>query len=87
VQWSRDGNELSLANISNREELKMAEGSGDIRQLYGVILRDKAKTADIETLMAYRLVATDMMHTASKEVAKELEEALVDVEKAIQAKW
>ena len=65
----------------------MAEGSGDIRQLYGVILRDKAKTADLETLKAYRLVATDMMHTASKEVAKELEEALVDVEKAIQAKW
>jgi hypothetical protein len=62
-------------------------GGGDIRQLYGVILRDKAKTADLETLKAYRLVATDMMHTASKEVAKELEEALGDVEKAIQAKW
>ena len=62
-------------------------GGGDIRQLYGVILRDKTKTADLETLKAYRLVATDMMHTASKEVAKELEEALVDVEKAIQAKW
>jgi hypothetical protein len=62
-------------------------GGGDIRQLYGVILRDKSKTADLETLKAYRLVATDMMHTASKEVAKELEEALVDVEKAIQAKW
>jgi hypothetical protein len=62
-------------------------GGGDIRQLYGVILRNKSKTADLETLKAYRLVATDMMHTASKEVAKELEEALVDVEKAIQAKW
>ena len=62
-------------------------GGGDIRQLYGVLLRDKAKTADLETLKAYRLVATDMMHTASAEVAKELEEALVDVEKAIQAKW
>ena len=62
-------------------------GGGDIRQLYGVILRDKAKTADLETLKAYRLVATDMMHTASKEIVEELKEALVDVEKAIQAKW
>ena len=52
-----------------------------------MILRDKAKTADMETLKAYRLVATDMMHTASKEVVEELEKALVDVEKAIQAKW
>jgi len=65
----------------------MAEGSGDIRQLYGVILREKAKTADMETLKAYRLVATDMMHTSSKEIVKELEDALVDIEKAIQAKW
>ena len=64
----------------------MAEGSGDIGQL-GAILRDRAKTADMETLKAYRLVATDMMHSASKEVVEELKEALVDVEKAIQAKW
>jgi hypothetical protein len=61
----------------------MAEGSGDILQ----IIRDRAKTADMETLKAYRLVATDMMHTSSQEVVNELKEALADVEKAIQAKW
>jgi hypothetical protein len=72
---------------SAKETTTETKGSGDIRQLYGVILRDKAKTADLETLKAYRLVATDMMHTSSKEVVEELKEALVDVEKAIQAKW
>jgi hypothetical protein len=67
----------------------MAEygGGGDIRQLYGVILRDKAKTADKETLMAYRLVASDLMHSASKEAAEDLKGALADLEKAIQAHW
>jgi len=62
-------------------------GGGDIRQLYGVILRDKAKTADLETLKAYRHVASDLMHTASKEAAEDLQGALADLEKAIQAKW
>jgi hypothetical protein len=67
----------------------MAEygGGGDIRQLYGVILRDKAKTADKETLMAYRHVVSDLMHTATGDAAKELEGALADLEKAIQAHW
>jgi hypothetical protein len=60
----------------------MAEGSGDIRQLYGVILRDKAKTASKETLLAYRIVVSDLMHTATGDAAKELEEALKDIEKA-----
>ena len=48
-------------------------GGGDIRQLYGVILRDKAKTADMETLKAYRIVASDLMHGASEEAAKDLD--------------
>jgi len=65
----------------------MAEGSGDIRQLYGVILRDKAKTADKETLMAYRHVASDLMNGASKEAAEDLQGALADLEAAIQANW
>jgi hypothetical protein len=67
----------------------MAEygGGGDIRQLYGVILRDKAKTADKETLMAYRLVVSDLMHGASKEAAEDLQGALADLEKALQAHW
>ena len=63
----------------------MAEGSGDVRQLYGVILRDKAKTADKETLMAYRLVVSDLMQSASKEAAEDLQGALADLEKALQA--
>ena len=65
----------------------MAEGSGDIRQLYGVILRDKAKTADKDTLNAYRIVASDLMQGASEEAAKDLKAGLADLEKAIQAKW
>jgi len=76
-----------MAKGTTKETTKGTKGSGDIRQLYGVILRDKAKTADLETLKAYRLVATDMMHTASKEVVAELAAALADIEKAIQAKW
>ena len=62
-------------------------GGGDIRQLYGVIIRDKAKTADKDTLNAYRIVASDLMHGASKEAAEDLQAALADLEKAIQAKW
>ena len=62
-------------------------GGGDIRQLYGVIIRDKAKTADKDTLKAYRIVASDLMHGASKEAAKDLQAALADLEKAIQAHW
>ena len=62
-------------------------GGGDIRQLYGVIIRDKAKTADKETLMAYRIVVSDLMHNATGDAAKELEGALSDLEKAIQAHW
>jgi hypothetical protein len=62
-------------------------GGGDIRQLYGVILRDKAKTADKHTLHAYRVVVSDLMHTATGDAAKELEGALADLEKAIQAHW
>lgn len=62
-------------------------GSGDVRQLYGVILRDKAKTADQDTLMAYRIVVSDLMHGASDDAAKELQGALADLEAAIQANW
>jgi hypothetical protein len=62
-------------------------GGGDIRQLYGVIIRDKAKTADKDTLHAYRIVASDLMHGAIEEAAKDLKAALADLENAIQAKW
>jgi hypothetical protein len=61
-------------------------GSGDIRLLYGAILRDKAKTADLDTLMAYRTVASDLMHSATGDAAKDLESGLADIEKAIHAK-
>jgi hypothetical protein len=61
-------------------------GKGDNRLLYGVILRDKSKTADLDTLLPYRLVASDMMHTATGDAAKDLESGLADLEKAIQAK-
>ena len=62
-------------------------GGGDIRQLYGVILRDKAKTADQDTLMAYRVVVSDLMSGTSGDAAKELQAALADLEAAIQGNW
>ena len=60
--------------------------SGPIRQLYGVILRDKCKSADLATLKAYKVVAEDQLKDHSGPDAKDLAEALKDLDKAIAAK-
>lgn len=66
----------------------MAElgGRGNGIQLYGVMLRDKIKSADVGTLTAYRTVAHDLLHGASGADADELRAALGDLDSAIKAK-
>lgn len=66
----------------------MAEhgGRGNGIQLYGVVLRDRIKSADINTLTAYRTVAHDLLHGASGPDADDLRVALGDLEGAIKAK-
>lgn len=60
--------------------------SGTIRPLYGVIIRDKCKTSDVETLKAYKTVAQDLLKDQKGAGAKDLEDALKDLDKAIAAK-
>ena len=40
--------------------------SGTIRPLYGVIIRDKCKYADVNTLMAYKTVAEDLLEGSQR---------------------
>jgi hypothetical protein len=54
-------------------------------QLYGVILRDKIKSADRETLNAYRIVAHDLLKTGDADDGQ-LRAALGDLEKALATK-
>jgi len=61
-------------------------GRGNGIQLYGVILRDRTKSADADTLKAYRTVAHDLLHGASGPDADDLRAALGDLEGAIKAK-
>ena len=61
-------------------------GRGNGIQLYGVVLRDRIKSADINTLTAYRTVAHDLLHGASGPDADDLRAALGDLEGAIKAK-
>jgi hypothetical protein len=60
-----------------------SSGSGTIRPLYGVIIRDKCKTADVETLKAYKVVGHDLLKDHKGDDAKDLAEALKDLDKAI----
>ena len=55
------------------------------RQLYGVILRDRCKSADLETLKAYKIVAHDLLKSGDADDGQ-LRDALGDLEKAIAAK-
>ena len=59
--------------------------SGTIRPLYGVIIRDKCKTADLNTLKAYRAVAQDMANDNGPD-AKELGDSIKELDAAIAAK-
>jgi len=69
----------------NEEEF-MATRSGGIQPLYGVVIRDICKTADVSTLQAYRTVASDLLKGASGPGADELKASLGDLDKAIAAK-
>jgi hypothetical protein len=69
----------------NEEEF-MATQSGGIQPLYGVVIGDKCKTADLNTLKAYRTVAQDLLKGASGPGANELKASLGDLDKAIAAK-
>jgi hypothetical protein len=84
IGWKRSGRKC----FSNHEETRMAElgGRGNGIQLYGVILRDRIKSADVGTLTAYRTVAHDLLHGASGPDADDLRAALRDLEGAIKAK-
>src|SRR4051794_18542298 len=68
-----------------RQEESMAS-SGTIRPLYGVIIRDKCKSSDVNTLMAYKTVAEDLLKDHHGPDAADLKEALKDLDKAIAAK-
>jgi hypothetical protein len=59
--------------------------SGTIRPLYGVIIRDKCKTADLATLTAYKTVAEDLLKGAKADAA-DLESAIKELDGAIAAK-
>jgi hypothetical protein len=63
----------------------MATQSGGIQPLYGVVIRDKCKTADLNMLKAYRTVANDLLKDASGPGADDLKASLGDLDKAIAA--
>jgi hypothetical protein len=63
----------------------MAGVSGNGMLLYGVILRDRINTADLNTLKAYRVVAQDLLKTGTGDDGS-LHAALGDLDKAIAAK-
>jgi hypothetical protein len=60
-------------------------GSGNGILLYGVILRDKIKSASLETLLAYRTVGQDLAKGKDGHDG-DLHGALADLDKAIAAK-
>jgi hypothetical protein len=64
----------------------MADYSGGIRPFYGIVIRDKCKTSDLPTLLAYRTVANDMLKGAAGPDADDLKASLGDLDKAIKAK-
>jgi hypothetical protein len=59
--------------------------SGTIRPLYGVIIHDKCKTADLATLKAYKAVAQDLANDKGPD-AEELAGLIKELDSAIAAK-
>ena len=57
--------------------------SGTIRPLYGVIIRDKCKSSDVNTLKAYKVVAEDLLKDVTGPDAKDLAEAVKELDTAI----
>jgi len=61
--------------------------SGGIQPLYGVIIRDKCKTADPATLRAYKTVAEDLLKGAGGGAdAQDLRDAVKELDQALAAK-
>jgi hypothetical protein len=62
--------------------------SGGIRPFYGVIIRDKIKTANPETLRAYKTVAEDILKDAPSGQAdvQDLRDAVKELDSALSAK-
>jgi hypothetical protein len=60
--------------------------SGPIRPLYGVIIRDKCKSADLDTMKAYKVVGQDLLKDHSGPDAEDLKAALKDLDAAIAGK-
>lgn len=67
---------------SKQEEQMSYSGSGTIRPLYGVIIRDKCKSADVDTLKAYKTVVQDLQKDKGPDaeelasLSKELDHAI-----------
>jgi len=61
-------------------------GSGGIVPLYGVIIRDKCKSADGATLRAYKTVAEDLLKGATGPDADDLRASLKDLDAALKHK-
>jgi hypothetical protein len=85
ASFATGGAAVRRAGERNEEEF-MATQSGGIQPLYGVIIRDKCKTADLSMLQAYRTVAHDLLKDASGPAADELKASLTELDKAIAAK-
>ena len=64
----------------------MAASSGPIRPLYGVIIRDKCKYADLNTLKAYKTVGHDLLKDYHGSEADDLKASLKELDTAISAK-
>jgi hypothetical protein len=85
VSFATGGAAARRPGEQNEEEF-MATQSGGIQPLYGVVIRDKCKTADLSMLQAYRTVAHDLLKGASGPAADELKASLGELDKAIAAK-
>jgi hypothetical protein len=68
-----------------KQEEQMAS-SGTIQPLYGVIIRDKCKSANVDTLKAYRTVAYDLLKDYSGDDTKDLAAAVKELEEVIAKK-
>jgi hypothetical protein len=60
--------------------------SGTIRPLYGVIIRDKCKYADVKTLSAYKTVAEDLLKDHTGPDADDLRDTVKELDKTIASK-
>jgi hypothetical protein len=77
----------SRAAFQPKGETAMSySGSGGIQPLYGAVIRDKCKTADLDTLKAYKIVGHDLLKNHSGPDAADLKAALKDLDTTIAAK-